>query len=1454
MDVESSFLPEPLFAHTGDTRAGADDTYVQLGSPGHTPPPEILFLGLDSELSNAPGELLDRSADGQEAATSSTPAHTYESPATTGNDSSPHDTEEPTGNEVGAESPTRDDDPSSPAAAAAARTHSRTVSSASTERVSRARAEPTDIDSGNSSPMPRSAPGTPPRSNSVASTIRVTSSPRPQDVGLPPSEADSMLSLNGVHSMSPTRLQKRPSYLVNRQMSQRSSASSQTLSSEQSGSDVAVSADYALQTGGAITAQHSIGSGSRPNMGLSRLPSLGSVASFMSKEDEPGMPTFSGGASGASLLASLRSDRNLSSLVEERGQSQSPPATPRPTTAHSLAPTDTVIAQHVQSINVPDTIAKQFRQMQRSVSPDKRFGSSGMSLNLAGGRARVGLPLKEQNAKIDKLTKENFDLKLKIHFLDQALQSRSDEGVKEMISKNVQLQTDLANERKDNQSMRRKMRELEKKLQSHEGLAEARQSADESESKAEGASQDDLQEEILYLREQLDFFERQTEELREENMTKEVERRRLVEYVSAMGDRRSSEPRASDEEAIEIWKDQAASEMARREKAEADVQRLREELVFLRTEKSSNPGSMNKTPYNSNKRHQFSRQQSTDNGSDFSNARNGTMSGSSATLVDQLKYENAELRRDLGAQTSMLTSRNRERERLQQEIEDLKMLQRKSDGSRSMAGDSIFERSISRAHQHQQHQRSASRASQQTGFTQASDAERDAWERKEGQLRDDNATLRLQNQQLEQELNTHLDELTRAEEQCRTLQTELETATEDLLALQTERDDCVRAYDERVSEFHKLKDEAVVTVEGLEDELEQRSNAMTQLEMELRNRNEDFHALQREMRELSQALRQLEDDREASSHKIEQLEQEMEDLTLELNGLDKKLREANQKNQKLDIQSESLHSEVKFLREEQEGDKIRIGELQGSLNAAEQTIQDEKDKLQELEESLVEERRQREIINDESKQEVQKILDDLNAENTRAKDEVRRLHRSVSSKEVEAATWKTKLEELEGSLRHTLGDPQGTRTSLLNDIQQLQNDLDNTIRELDKTKGALAEKDRILRNRDQLLEDTSLESRRLSDLLEKERADHRHMVEQVELAQRGHTTSARSIAKHESRVLELETLRSQDRRKMAALEQQYRDQLMERNNLLFALWNRLSTLCGANWASSNSLVNGQVPSLDVIARDLIGFNNLLFSAVKTVEGLIGGFKARIRSIEKELFKDFQTLEHNLDLRVKRIDALEHAFKDAQLQIEAQASALEAQAALRPSASRSPSSSSKTLKQSEEIAILKESIKQLKAELKFHRQNPSAAAQQMLQQQQRQAADQSRRQSNANSTLSPARAIAATLLRHHSSSAVETLHSAQKAGPETPAQQHRQPIVLHTPPIQPSEQRWIHRLKELERRLKAEREARLLDRSGARKRLEEGRAENEELRMQLEREKERREGSVAGSSRRGSELD
>jgi hypothetical protein len=53
-------------------------------------------------------------------------------------------------------------------------------------------------------------------------------------------------------------------------------------------------------------------------------------------------------------------------------------------------------------------------------------------------------------------------------------------------------------------------------------------------------------------------------------------------------------------------------------------------------------------------------------------------------------------------------------------------------------------------------------------------------------------------------------------------------------------------------------------------------------------------------------------------------------------------------------------------------------------------------------------------------------------------------------------------------------------------------------------------------------------------------------------------------------------------------------------------------------------------------------------------------------------------------------------------------------------------------------------------------------------------------------------------------------------------------------------------------LKAEREARLLDRSGARKRLEESNLERDELRMMLERERMLRRESVEVDGVRGNE--
>ncbi|OQN95855.1 hypothetical protein B0A48_18140 [Cryoendolithus antarcticus] len=1423
MEDESSFLPETVPAPERDANAGADDTYLELGDQERRPQSSTA-----KAPSSRPGSGYDRSQMSASRRQLETPQSSHMKRSANAEASDP------------AESLAAS---MSPAEAASLRSVQRNGHSFNTNgdqsMEESMRSSPPSTPNGFRSSTPENNPQVHLSPGSAGTpTARDNLSPQSRHGG----------SVSGSQMSTPRRL--RPSFFDTRHESHQSSTSTATTSSHLSGSDTTPGVDYALQTGGARPESSSVNSSMRASNLLNRLPSMASEMSFMTRDGE-NFPTLSRLA-GAGATPFNR-DR-LSTRFEE-----TEPITPRANVSHHDAPTDTVLAQRVESIQVPETIARDFRARNPSLMPDRRPASSDGAPATVGDRPRRTLTLKEQNGKIDKLSKENFDLKLKIHFLDSALRSHSDEGLQELIDKNVQCQTDLANERKESQALRRRMRELERKAKELEDtLAEAqREKANKhiDSDDEDPTLQAEMHEEILYLRQQLDHSENEVTTLKEEMLTEKLDKRKMAEHMRSMAGNRA-ESNSGVQETMEMWQDLLNAETGRREQAEEDLRKLREELTSMRIERAS--PAVNRVDRRGLRNGTRGYGQG-DNESEYTNGVNG--SDSSYTMVEQLKHENADLRRDLGAQTSMLTSRNRERERLQQEIEDLKMLQRKSDGARSVAGESIFERSISRAHN-----RAPSRASEHTAVTEA---ERDDWDKKEGQLRDSNAEMKLKYQELERTHNTHLQYVTALESDFQEMEQELAEANEDLKALVAERDEALQGAEELEAEYDKLEQEAMAEIDRLEKEVQQLSAQLQdalkrhqKTSTKLEHATDGYKGLQGELRDITQSVMSLEDEKQANVRTIETLEQQVGEAEEELQRWEEKCKEFADKNRKLEVTQESLHSEITFLREEQEGDKIKIGELEDALNAAQQSIQDEQEKMRDLEDEIVQERQQRDVLENQSKEEVQKVLDDLNTESAKTKDELRKLRRNLSSKEVESSSWRQKLDELEQSLRHALGDANGTKQSWLSEIERLQRDLEQTATQLDRTKMDAADKDRLLRHRDGLLESTSLESRRLSDLLDKERGARKHDLEQFEKDSRGKASHMRTIAQHESRVLELETAYSQDKRKMSALETQYKDQLSERNTLLLALWHRLSTMCGQDWATSHALVNGEVPSAEVISRSLPNFNKNILQAVKKLESLLGDFKVRIRSTEKELKKDYQTLEHNLELRMRRMDTLERAVKDTQARLADEATIAAIQAAQnRPQANRSMSSKSIKGVNNEEANKLKSEIKLLKAELKFHRQHPSAMAQQLLNAHQhaqvglgRDPAE--RRSSNATAsslntaaspkTASPARAIMSQLLRHHSTSAVEQLPSPTGAAdaPPVPPLRTQNNILIPSQPIQPSEQRWIHRLKEMERRLKAEREARLLDRRGARQRLEEGRLENEELRYRLEEERARA-GSVVG---------
>jgi hypothetical protein len=542
--------------------------------------------------------------------------------------------------------------------------------------------------------------------------------------------------------------------------------------------------------------------------------------------------------------------------------------------------------------------------------------------------------------------------------------------------------------------------------------------------------------------------------------------------------------------------------------------------------------------------------------------------------------------------------------------------------------------------------------------------------------------------------------------------------------------------------------------------------------------------------------------------------------------MEKNLVEANGKIDRLTVQQESCQGEIAFLREEQDGDKIKIGDLEAAIRNTSESLQEERERIKELEQRLANERHQREVVAGREKQEVQQFINELNREASGAKDEARKLRKSLTSREVEAAEWKQRLMELESNLREALGDLNGTRSSLLNvwkanyfllliltssqSIAKLQQELENTIRELDASRASGTEKDRLIKQRDSLLESQALESRKLADMLDKERQSHRNTKHQFETFQKTSNHKERTLSQNEHRIMELEASRTNDKKKITALENQFRDQMTERNNLLLQLWGRLSTLCGSDWAHNNSLINGRaLPSQEAVTNMLPGFSKNLLAAVKTIETLVGDFKTRIRAVEKDLWKEYQTLETNLEVRTKRLDRLETMARSGIPGISGDGKA--------------------------EITKLRDANKMLKTEISTLRAandvrggmyNDPSPSPSIPTGPRNKASDKSR---------------TSTLTRHQSASAVETFEriSKSRAGSSAGGEKGMVAGSIKDEEYRP-DLRWQVRLQELEYKLKAEREARLTDRFSAKQRLEEKSRENAELAAQVERNKVRAE--------------
>ncbi|RPA98721.1 hypothetical protein L873DRAFT_1006996 [Choiromyces venosus 120613-1] len=357
-------------------------------------------------------------------------------------------------------------------------------------------------------------------SEEATSAVRPTGSVRGR--GLSSNSSSNLVggSTSGTH-------RRRPKFLRSRQSSQRSSVSSIGDTGMEAGDDGA-STITAIEGGGV----------------LSRSTSLGSIASGITGIAGAGSIR---GTEGLFGNMSTAAERALARLDEEEknsrrgsvadGNEASGPkddAVPEPTTPKSqkppLPPTDTVITAQVKSVHVPATVAREYRAghlapMQTPGSPSKRGGPGATP---APGQGK-NMTLKEQSTIIDRLQKENFDLKIKVFYLNEKLEKRSDEGVKEMMKENVDMKVKLAEGMRERKSLKRRIKELEKKIQEMGG---------EKEGKEDG---EDNITELWELKERVERYEVEIEELSRREKEREDRMREEISRKGAAGGERAEE-------------------------------------------------------------------------------------------------------------------------------------------------------------------------------------------------------------------------------------------------------------------------------------------------------------------------------------------------------------------------------------------------------------------------------------------------------------------------------------------------------------------------------------------------------------------------------------------------------------------------------------------------------------------------------------------------------------------------------------------------------------------------------------------------------------------------------------------------------------------------------------------------------------------------------------------------
>ncbi|KAK5630269.1 hypothetical protein RRF57_005984 [Xylaria bambusicola] len=230
---------------------------------------------------------------------------------------------------------------------------------------------------------------------------------------------------------------------------------------------------------------------------------------------------------------------------------------------------------------------------------------------------------------------------------------------------------------------------------------------------------------------------------------------------------------------------------------------------------------------------------------------------------------------------------------------------------------------------------------------------------------------------------------------------------------------------------------------------------------------------------------------------------------------------------------------------------------------------------------------------------------------------------------------------------------------------------------------------------------------------------------------------------------------------------------------------------------------------------LPGFSKNLLAAIKMIESLLGSFQSRIKSVERELWKEYQSLENSLEMRTKKLERLEALVRsgitsgnlDTQTRLSQLETAYRTLKIEHATLQRAHDARSRSAGYGERKEYIEGSPSPLVPTGPIGKESKLPRSSKMTQVE----------STSSRSTSSMTR----TSSNMGGASDLGRVNSGSDNGRVT-------------------EHQWMLRLRELEYKLKEEREARQMDRMAARQRIQDSERQNNELAAELVRAQRKKE--------------